>query len=86
MEVIKLSASWCGPCRVYAPTFEKVSKMEEFKNIIFSEIDVEENPEIAEKYKIRNVPCTLIITDTDTIRLAGLQTEENLCNEIRKML
>lgn len=87
MKVIKLSASWCGPCKVYAPIFEKVSKMEEFKNIIFSEVDVEDSPELAEKYNIRNVPTTLIINELDECvkRLAGLQTEENLVQTIKEV-
>ena len=87
MKVIKLSASWCGPCRTYAPIFHKVSQMEEFKDIEFEEIDVEENSEIAEKYGVRNIPCTLIFNNLGdyVARLPGLQTEEDLYNKIREL-
>ena len=54
-KVLKFSASWCGPCRAYKPTFEKVSKMDEFGDIEFEELDVDENEDLAVKYGIRGV-------------------------------
>ena len=32
-KVYKMSASWCMPCKVYAPVFESVSKLDEYKDI-----------------------------------------------------
>ena len=34
-KVIDVFGTWCGPCRAYKPTFEKVSKMDEFSDIEF---------------------------------------------------
>ncbi len=66
-KVIKLSASWCSPCKAYAKTFEEVSRNEEFKDISFEEIDIEENDNIAEKYKVRSVPTTVILDENENV-------------------
>lgn len=66
-KVIKLSASWCSPCKAYAKTFEEVSRNEEFKDISFEEIDIEENDNIAEKYKVRSVPTTVILDESENV-------------------
>lgn len=34
-KVMRIGASWCAPCRLYAPTFKKVSEMEEYSDITF---------------------------------------------------
>lgn len=87
MKVIKFSASWCGPCRAYRPTFEKVSKMDEFSDIEFKEYDVDEEEDLAIKYGIRGVPATIFVNNKDEMidRLAGLQTEQALVDKIRSL-
>lgn len=64
-EVIKFSASWCGPCKAYGPIFEKVSKNDELKDIKFTEMDVEsdEATPLVEKYGIKGVPATMIVDE-----------------------
>lgn len=88
MKVLKFSASWCGPCRAYKPTFEKVSKMDEFSDIQFEEIDVDENEDLAIKYGVRGVPATIFVNNKDEMidRLAGLQTEQALTDKIRSLM
>ncbi len=86
-KVLKFSASWCGPCRAYKPTFDKVSKMDEFGDIEFQELDVDENEDLAVKYGIRGVPSTIFINNKGEMidRLAGLQTEDALVSKIREV-
>lgn len=86
-KVLKFSASWCGPCRAYKPTFEKVSKMDEFGDIEFEELDVDENEDLAVKYGIRGVPATIFLNNKGEMvgRLAGLQTEDALVSKIREV-
>ena len=87
MKVIDFFGSWCGPCRAYKPTFEKVSKMDEFGDIEFEELDIDENEELGEKYGIRGVPATLFLNNKGELidRLSGLQTEDALVNKIREV-
>ncbi len=82
-----MSASWCGPCRAYKPTFEKVSKMDEFSDIEFQELDVDDNEELAEEYGVRGVPTTIFLNNKGEVidRLSGLQTEQALVDKIRSL-
>lgn len=67
-KVIKFWASWCGPCKVYAPTFEKV-KQELEGEIEFQEVNVEEDTEgLAAEYKVRGIPLTVVLQDGVKVR------------------
>lgn len=72
-KIIDCSASWCGPCKVFAKTFEKVSEMEQYKDIQFESMDIEDDEILVEKYSIRNVPTTLIFDENDNLvyKLSG---------------
>lgn len=87
MKVIDFFGSWCGPCRAYKPTFEKVSKMDEFSDIEFQELDVDDNEELAEEYGVRGVPTTIFLNNKGEVidRLSGLQTEQALVDKIRSL-
>ena len=82
MTVIKFSAEWCGPCKAMAPLFEKASKA--YPDIRFIDSDVEDNPDMAEKYHIRNVP-TFIVTGKDgeeLVRRSGSMSYDQLCKMV----
>ena len=54
-------ASWCGPCRSFAPIYEKVS--EKHPDITFGKIDTEAEPGLAAGFQIRSIPTLMIIRD-----------------------
>ena len=52
-------ADWCGPCKMLAPVMDKMS--EEFADkAVFVKINVDENFEIASRYKISSIPLVII--------------------------
>ena len=53
-------AVWCGPCRMIAPIVEEMHTEYEGKAVI-GKVDVDNNPEIAVKYGIRNIPTVLFV-------------------------
>ncbi len=54
-------ASWCGPCRQFAPIFEK--KSEEHSDITFGKVDTEAEPRLAEGFDITAIPTIMAIRD-----------------------
>lgn len=68
-KCLKFGATWCSPCKALKPIFEKVSQMEEFKNVEFIEYDIEEEDteELVIKYGIRSVPTVVLLDDQDNV-------------------
>ena len=60
-QVYYFTASWCPPCKMIGPIFEKMAP--EFTNIQFLKIDVDEVPEAAQKYGVRSVPTFMFVKD-----------------------
>ncbi len=53
-------AVWCGPCRMIAPIVEEMHTEYEGRAVI-GKVDVDNNPEVAVKYGIRNIPTVLFV-------------------------
>lgn len=66
-KIVKMSAVWCAPCRVFAKTFHEVEGMEEYKDIEFKEVDIENDDDgemMAGKYQVRSIPTTVILDES----------------------
>ncbi|MFA5595226.1 MAG: thioredoxin [Trueperaceae bacterium] len=50
-------AGWCGPCRMFAPVFEKAA--ETHADIVFGKIDTEDQQELAAGFGIRSIPTLM---------------------------
>lgn len=75
ITVKRFTASWCMPCRVLAPQFKQFEQ--EYENIKFDTIDVEENPLAAQLYEIRSVPTVIVEKDNQIVeRIVGLSTKQ----------
>ena len=59
-------AVWCGPCRMVGPVVEEIANDYEGKAIV-GKVDVDNNPEIAQKYGIRNIPTILFIKNGEIV-------------------
>lgn len=55
--IVDFYAVWCGPCKMFAPIMDKVS--EEYPNVDFYKVNVEEAQEIAMKFQIRSIPTII---------------------------
>ncbi len=54
-------AEWCGPCRTFGPTYEKVS--ENHPNITFAKVDTEAQQQVAANFSIRSIPTLVAFRD-----------------------
>ena len=61
LVIIDFWAEWCGPCRAYAPVFERVS--EEFTDVVFAKVDTEVEQALAGSFGIRSIPTTIAFKD-----------------------
>ena len=57
--VMDIWAEWCGPCRMYGPIVEEVSKEYDGK-VKFVKVNADENEHIVQKYNISSIPTTLL--------------------------
>ncbi len=73
--VIDFFATWCGPCKRIAPTFEKLA--ESFPKIVFLKVDVDESAELVDKFSIQAMPTFLFLKDGVVLkRVEGADMKE----------
>ncbi|XXG94304.1 thioredoxin trx1 [Hypoxylon texense] len=56
-------ATWCGPCKAIAPILANHSKEEQFKDIYFAKIDVDDLPELSQELGITAMPTFMLFKD-----------------------
>ncbi|MBN2142628.1 thioredoxin [Candidatus Woesearchaeota archaeon] len=72
--IIDFYADWCGPCKMMSPIFEKVAG--ETKDVSFFKLDVDSNPESADKAGVRSIPTLLFLKDGEEVdRITGVLPE-----------
>ena len=77
-------ASWCGPCRMFAPTYEKVAQ--KHPDIVFGKVDTEAQAELAGSFDIRSIPTLMILRDKVLLfSQAGAMPEAALEDLIRQV-
>ena len=61
LVIIDFWAEWCGPCRAYAPVFERVSDL--FPEGVFAKVDTEVEKALAGSFGIRSIQTTVAFRD-----------------------
>lgn len=84
--VVKYFANWCGSCRLFAPKYKKLSDKEEFSDVIFLDINAEENPESRKLGKVNDLPYFAVFKNGQLLAADTTAKEESVEKLIQKLL
>ncbi len=84
--VVDFWAEWCGPCRMIAPSIEDMST-EFSEKAVVAKCDVDNSPQVAIKYSIRNIPTVLFFKDGKIAdKQVGAVPKNVLVNKLQSLL
>ena len=70
-------AAWCGPCQMLAPTIDELAA--ELTEVKVCKVNVDENPELASRYKIMTIPSLLVFRNGEVVnRSIGVKTKKEI--------
>ncbi|HBP00212.1 MAG: Thioredoxin [Candidatus Uhrbacteria bacterium GW2011_GWF2_41_16] len=70
-------APWCGPCKMMGPIVEALAH--EMENVVIGKVNVDDAPEIAQRYNILSIPTFIIFKGGQVIdQFSGSMTKETL--------
>ncbi|MFI6091151.1 thioredoxin [Streptomyces sp. Je 1-332] len=59
--LIDFWADWCGPCKSFAPVYDKAAEAN--PDMVFGKVDTESQPELAQAFGIQSIPTLMIVRD-----------------------
>ncbi|KAF5385051.1 hypothetical protein D9615_001003 [Tricholomella constricta] len=65
--VIDFWAEWCGPCRLIAPAFEKISNKKENQGVAFYKVNVDDHSDISQEVGIRAMPTFMVFKNGNKV-------------------
>jgi thioredoxin 1 len=79
-------ATWCGPCKMMAPVIEELST-EYADKLGVGKVDVDQNPETAQKYGIMSIPTLLVFKNGEVVKqLVGYRSKGDLVGQLADVL
>ena len=84
--VVDFYATWCGPCKQLAPILEEIENNHN-NDVIFKRIDVDQEPELAQEFRVEAVPTLMFVTPKGEYQtLLGLQEPAVIEAKIAELL
>ena len=75
--LIDFYADWCGPCKMQSPVVDQIA--EERSDVKVGKVNVDDNPELAEKYEIMSIPTLLVIKNGEVAKqFVGLTSKSEI--------
>ena len=79
-------AEWCGPCKMLAPTVEKVANEYEGKAKVVK-LNIDDNNQVAQRYGIKGIPTLILFKNgSEADRTVGLTSKDNSARMIDRVL
>ena len=77
LAIVDFWAAWCGPCSMLSPVVEELA--EEHPEISFGKVNVDEAPELAQRYQISAIPTLLLFRDGEPVDVSvGVKSKAEL--------
>lgn len=73
-QLLYFTAAWCGPCKKFRPLMENLSSQ-----INVAIIDIDSHPEMAQTYRVRNIPTTILVKNgVEVSRFTGSKPTQQI--------
>ncbi|MGB9724765.1 MAG: thioredoxin [Nitrososphaeria archaeon] len=83
--IVDFFADWCGPCKIMAPIFEQVAR-EYSPSIMFAKLNVDQSPDIAERFFIMGVPTIIYFKSGKAVeKIVGAVNKSILKQKIKEV-
>lgn len=80
--LVDFYADWCGPCKMMSPVIDQMA--EENENVKFGKINVDENPDLAEKYNIMSIPTIMVFKSGNIVKtFVGVTPKEQIMEVLK---
>ena len=83
--LLKVTAPWCGYCRAITPKIKRVLEEIGGKAVVV-EVDLDETPEIKEKFEFQTIPALFFIKNGEVIKHTGTIPEEEIKSTLEGMI
>jgi thioredoxin 1 len=84
--IVDYWAEWCGPCRMVAPVLEEIGN-EHGDKLEVVKLNIDENPEIAQRYQIMAIPTMNVFKDGKVVKqIVGAKPKSALLRELAEFI
>ena len=83
--IVDFWAEWCGPCKMIAPTIEKISQEYSWK-VLVGKVDIDSNQSLAQQYQVRSIPSIIVFIDGNPTEMMVGPTKTALEDKIKQLV
>lgn len=86
LMLVDFGAQWCGPCKAVSPIVDELSDKYGSEAVI-GKVDIDENPDLCEKFGIRNIPTILFIRNGEVVdKIVGAVAKEKISERLTALI
>jgi thiol-disulfide isomerase/thioredoxin len=83
--IVKYYADWCGSCKLFSPKFRRIANDENNKDVLFLDVNAEENPEARKMANVDNLPFFATFSNGQLLEASATSKEDVVNAMIQKL-